>query len=392
MNLLPNHKPRIEIVDALRGVAVMAIMLLHNVEHFNFYKFPEAANSFMKSLDTTLWDGLFFVFAGKAFAIFSLLFGFSFFIQYKNQQDRGHNFRGRFLWRLLLLFFIGCFNAMFFPGEILVLYSIIGGVLVLSCRWSNRTVLIVAILLLLQPMEWVKFVQALLNPDAVQEAAQWRVHMQNYYPYLSKPEFFAMVKSNLWDGQLFSILWAYGHGRFYQTAALFLFGMLLGRGERFSNLDKQQKFWRKTLLIGAICFVPLYFFTKSIPDILSVKSAITPLNTIFSSFKNIAFMAAIVAGIVLLWQTARGFKIFKIFVPYGKMSLTNYITQSMIGSFIYFEYGLGLWDDFGITASFATGIVLFVTQLLFCKWWLKHFRYGPFEYLWRQATWVCSKR
>ena len=74
----------------------MAIMFLHNIEHFNFYEFPEATTEFMKSLNEGVWDTLFFLFGGKAYAIFSLLFGFSFFIQYNNQAKKGKDFRLRF--------------------------------------------------------------------------------------------------------------------------------------------------------------------------------------------------------------------------------------------------------------------------------------------------------
>ena len=157
--------PRIEVVDALRGFAVMAIMLLHNIEHFNFYDFPTASSAFMEAMDRGIWETLFFLFSGKAYAIFSLLFGFSFFIQYNNQAKKGKDFRLRFLWRLFLLFIIGCFNGAFFPGDILVLYSIIGVVLVLVCRWSDRAVLIAAIILMLQPLELGKFFYAMMNPD-----------------------------------------------------------------------------------------------------------------------------------------------------------------------------------------------------------------------------------
>ncbi len=142
--------PRIEVVDALRGFAVMAIMLLHNIEHFNFYDFPTASSAFMEAMDKGIWETLFFLFSGKAYAIFSLLFGFSFFIQYNNQAKKGKDFRLRFLWRLFLLFIIGCFNGAFFPGDILVLYSIIGVVFIASVcirsflsrnsgRWASPT-------------------------------------------------------------------------------------------------------------------------------------------------------------------------------------------------------------------------------------------------------------
>ena len=121
MEQLLKSRPRIEVVDALRGFAVMAIILLHNIEHFNLYSFPEPANDFMAALDQGVWATLFFLFSGKAYAIFALLFGFSFFIQDENQLRKGKDFRLRFAWRLVLLFLIGNLNAAFFPGEILVL-------------------------------------------------------------------------------------------------------------------------------------------------------------------------------------------------------------------------------------------------------------------------------
>ena len=166
-------RPRIEVVDALRGFAVMAIILLHNIEHFNLYNFPEATTDFMKALDKGVWDTLFFLFSGKAYAIFALLFGFSFFIQFDNQARKGKDFRLRFFWRLVLLFFIGCFNASFFPGEILVLYSILGIVLIPVCKLSNKVVLAIAVVLMLQPMEWGKFMYALMHPEYVASKEQW---------------------------------------------------------------------------------------------------------------------------------------------------------------------------------------------------------------------------
>lgn len=387
---MPLKSARIEVVDALRGFAVMAIMFLHNIEHFNFYEFPEVTSDFMRSLNQGVWDTLFFLFSGKAYAIFSLLFGFSFFIQYNNQAKKGKDFRLRFLWRLVLLFLIGCFNGAFFPGDILVLYAIVGVVLIPVCRWSDKAVLITAIILMLQPVEWVKFFSAMNNPDYVAAPGLWVEHHRKMYPFLSQPDFWAMIKSNLWDGQLFSLLWGWGHGRFFQTASLFMVGMLLGRRRLFVDLTEHRLFWLRTLLIGAVCFIPLYYLTLALPDLLTSKGMLTPMNTIVSSFRNFAFMCVLVAVFVLLWQQVSCHKVLGGLVPYGKMSLTNYLTQSIIGSFIYFGYGLGLYKHLGVAASFGVGILLFVLQLAFCHWWLKNHKQGPFEGAWRKATWICS--
>lgn len=386
---LLTKNPRIEVVDALRGFAVLAIMLLHNIEHFNFYSFPETSSSFLQAMDKGIWETLFFLFSGKAYAIFSLLFGFSFFIQYSNQMDKGKDFRLRFLWRLLLLFVIGCFNGAFFPGDILVLYSIIGVVLVLTCKWSDRALLIAAVILMLQPLELGKFFYAMMNPDYIPAAGVWRIHNERMYPFLSQPDFWAMVKSNLWDGQLFSLLWAWDYGRFFQTASLFLLGMLVGRKHFFVNLAEHRTFWLRVLLVGFICFIPLYFLVSSLPELISNKAMLTPMNTVMSSFRNFSFMCVLVSGFVFLWQGS-WFRMLHGLVSYGKMSLTNYLTQSMIGSFIYFGYGLSLYNVLGTTASFGVGILLFILQLFFCRWWLKRYRQGPFEGIWRKATWICA--
>ena len=76
-------RTRIDVADVLRGLAVMGIIVLHSIEHFNFYSFPDTSTqgAWLNFSDKAIWDGLFFMFGGKAYAVFALLFGFSFFIQ-----------------------------------------------------------------------------------------------------------------------------------------------------------------------------------------------------------------------------------------------------------------------------------------------------------------------
>lgn len=159
---------RVDVADVLRGLAVMGIILLHSIEHFNFYSFPEKVPfEWMNFTDQAIWRGLFFTFSNKAYAVFALLFGFSFYIQDNNQQRKGKDFRLRFLWRLFILFIIGQFNAAFFTGEILTMYAILGIILPIFCRVSDRIVVIFATLLILQPIDWAKLIYALCNPDYV---------------------------------------------------------------------------------------------------------------------------------------------------------------------------------------------------------------------------------
>lgn len=100
-----SKSPRIEVVDALRGFAVLAILLVHNVEHFIYPVYPDPATlpGWLNVLNEGVFTVVFALFAGKSYSIFALLFGFTFYIQYSNQQAKGKDFGYRFLWRLLLL-------------------------------------------------------------------------------------------------------------------------------------------------------------------------------------------------------------------------------------------------------------------------------------------------
>ena len=125
--------PRIEVVDALRGFAVMAILLVHNLEHFIFPVYPESSPEWLSVLDAGVFNAIFSLFAGKSYAIFALLFGFTFYIQSHNQQLKGKDFGYRFLWRLVLLAGFATLNAAFFPaGDVLLLFVVVGIILIFN--------------------------------------------------------------------------------------------------------------------------------------------------------------------------------------------------------------------------------------------------------------------
>lgn len=380
---------RIDVADALRGFAFMGIFLLHCIEHFNFYSYPETNGTFLKFTDKTIWDSLFFMFGGKAYGIFALLFGFSFFIQDDNQLKKDNDFRFRFLWRLFLLFIWGNINAMFFTGEILVLYSIVGVSLIFVARLKTKTVAIIATILLLQPVEWGKLVYALLHPDYVPNTPLANYYFSQAYAVQSNGTFLRTVKMNLWDGQLASLTWAWENARFFQTPALFMFGMLIGRTKRFIYNEQNIKFWIRTLVIAIICFFPLSGLVGLIPSFIENKAILTPLITIIKSLSNLAFMSFLVAFLILIYyKTIKGHNLLDKLRPYGKMTLTNYISQSIVGSFIFYNWGLGLHNKLCITYSFLLGIVLFLLQYSFSCWWMKKHKHGPLEYIWKKLTWI----
>lgn len=389
---MTNSSSRIDLADALRGFSVMGIILLHTIEHFNFYSFPEVTNSWMQFSDKAIWNSMFFIFSGKAYAIFALLFGFSFFVQDDNQLKKGNDFRLRFLWRLFLLFIWGTINAMFFTAEILVMYSILGVFLIFVARLSTKTVLWIAIFLMLQPLEWGKIIYALSNPDYVAGSSLSNYYFGRAFEVQTNGNFIETVKMNLWDGQMANMTWAAEHGRLFQTTALFMLGMLAGRKKLFTYSPENEKFWRYALVIGILCFFPLNGLLNLTPKFIENKAILNPLNIIISSLANLSFMVFMVSLIyIAYYKTTGGYKVLTRLSPYGRMSLTNYITQSMVGSFLFYNWGLGLHNKLGITQSFLVGIVLFLLQYSFAVWWMKSHKNGPLETVWKKLTWIGAK-
>lgn len=384
---------RVDVADVLRGLAVMGIIILHSIEHFNFYSFPDTVPfEWMKFTDKIVWDGLFFAFAGKAYAVFALLFGFSFYIQDNNQQRRGKDFRLRFLWRLVLLFLIGQFNAAFFTGEILTMYAMLGVILPLFCRLSNKTVAIVATILILQPMDWFKTIYALCNPDYVVGESLARYYFGVAFDIQKNGTFLETVRMNLWEGQMASLTWSLDHGRIMQTLGLFLFGMLVGRKQYFLHSERHEQLWLKALGLSLLCFFPLYGLNNMLPGFIERSAILAPLQIILSSLANLSFMVLLVTGLLITFYRIKDRRFLLRFTSYGKMSMTNYIGQSVIGSLLFYHWGFELGRYLGITYSFLFGILFVLLQMAFCSWWMNHHKHGPFEGLWKHLTWIGTNK
>lgn len=383
-------KQRVEVADALRGFAVAAIILLHSIEHFNFYSFPptDGQPAWLNFTDRAIWDGMFFMFGGKAYAIFALLFGFSFFIMYNNQERKGNDFRGRFCWRLVLLFIFGNINAMFFTGEVLVLYSLVGFILPLVCRLSTRTVLCIAALCMIQPVEIVKLITAILNPEAPAPTSIDAPFWAAIYPALREGSFIDVVKVNLWEGQLASLGWAWENARMFQTASLFMIGMVAGRNGWFADTPHNRRLWGCVLACALVAFFPLYGLSNMLPRFIETASIAKPLLLIITSLHKFAFMLILVTGILFAFYSSWMERPLRGLMSYGRMSLTNYIMQSIIGSMLFYNWGFALHDDLGITASICVGALLLILQIMFCNWWMRRHTHGPLEWLWRKLTWI----
>ena len=194
-----------------------------------------------------------------------------------------------------------------------------------------------------------------------------------------------MAKVNLWEGQLASLAWAWEHGRLFQTAGLFIFGMLIGRSGWF--LKEYLPKWGRVLTAAIIVYFPLSGIVNMVPDYVENPNFLTPFKILFTSLTNLCLMLMLICGILFAYyRTSTLSSRLSLLIPYGRMSMTNYVTQGIIGSALYYHWGLQL--QMGITGSILIGITIFIAQWEACRWWFRSHSHGPLEYFWKKATWI----
>jgi uncharacterized protein len=387
---MPPTSSRLDIVDALRGFAIVSIMLLHNLEHFDLYHKPAGQPDWLAALDQNIWDGMFFLFAGKSYLIFALLFGVTFHLQDSRRAAAGEDFRPRFAWRMLLLLGFGMLNSLFYQGDILSFYAVMSFTLLPVARLGSRAVLAIAALLLLQPYLWVHVLQALPHPDAkLPDPASW-AYFARTTEYMTGGTMLQTYLGNVTTGKTAAVLWSWENGRFFQIPAVFMLGMLAGRAGVFALSDANRALWRRLLVAAVVCFVVLYAATRGLDAAVAGQALRRPLMVIVKSWSNFALMGVIVAGFALLYQRGTLVRVLSVFAPLGRMSLTSYVSQSVVGTALYYSFGFGLYQYTGATACLLIGAVLALLQGLFSAWWLRRHRQGPLEALWHRATWIGS--
>lgn len=389
-----NRNNRIEVVDALRGFALLAIVLLHSMEHYNLFYTPQWQPEWLDTLDGYVTETIWFLLAGKAYATFSLLFGFSFYIQMRNARKRGDDFRLRFAWRLLLLAGFAQLHAMFYNGDILLFYAFCGLILIPASSWSNRTLLIVAGILLLQPIDWIHMIIAHFDPSYIDTNSRFAQFAAQAEQVAMHGDLWQTISDNIVNGQLYSNFWQIEAGRICQTPALFLLGMWLGRNEMFIRSEKSLRFWKNVIVVAAGAAVVFHMLKAMVSPLLFHTTWISHYGIATGLPFNFAMMAVFVSIFVLCWFAAsdKGYRFQRIAISFGRMSLTNYILQSIIGVTLFYNFGLGLYRYCGGTLSFIIGLAVSTTLILLSDKWLERHRQGPLEWLWKKLTWLPGHR
>ena len=365
---LPNT--RIDVADALRGIAVAGIILYHSVEHFDIFTKEPIVHTL--ACDQTVADVLAWLLSGKMYGVFAMLFGLSFFIMSDNQQQKGKNFSLRFAWRMCLLFMFGVVNVAFYDGDILMLYACYGLLLIPVSYLPSKWVWCIIVFLAIQPVE----LYCLLTGTTIDHTRLFEIYNQTIALH-EHGTFWENVVNNVRYGFELNLRFNVFSGRLTQLLCLFILGMQLGRQRLFYNEGRHLQIWHTLLVTSALGSISLIN-----PDFGELESWLKPIC-------NLIILLMIVSAVVSAWYAFDGVRrVLHHLCIFGRMSLTNYLLQSIIGCAIFCGYGLACYRLLGVTYAVMVGCGMVVCQYLFARYWFSSHPRGPLEGVWRKLTWI----
>jgi len=376
----PGRQGRIPLVDALRGFALLGLFLVHCLEYFDLY--------WVAPTPTPLHKLVFFLFAGKAYTIFAMLFGLSFFII---MDRRGTGFGGRFLWRLLLLLMLGTLHSLIYMGDILQVLALIGLGLLLANRLSNKTLVILAALCIAQLPGIYQSLAALANwPGANDVPRHWAMYGEAF-AVMKSGSLEQLLAHNAWQGMLTKWMFFVESGRGIQLAGLFMIGLVLGRTGFFADPDRYARQRRLALgwsLAVSLVLLALQQYLQRLPNDAFQAQGMARhyIDQTLDSYIATALTALGVLVFILLYRKDLSRRLLNLLAPCGRMSLSIYLMQALICVPLFYPFGLGWYQGIGQGGALLLGLAIFAALTAFAHRWMERFHYGPAEWLWRAAT------
>jgi uncharacterized protein len=394
---------RIQILDILRGFALFGILLV-NMPLFNrpfqtiFFPADPAAPWFDRTAEWLIR----FLGEGKFYALFSLLFGLGLTLLMGRIEGRGGHFVPLYLRRLLVLLGIGLIHAfLIWTGDILIMYALFGFLLLLFRKARPRTLLIWAVVLILIPLLFLAGSTALVElaraiPEAAasieqafaQTEAAYRADLARAARTYAQGSFLEITAQRLYDYQSFGLTSYFALG--FNVLALFLVGLYFGKRRIFEDLPAHRPLFRRLLLWGLLLGLPLNaLYATLIMDLPRYNPSwplvlATAAQGIGAPLLSLGYASAL----VLLSDRPAWSRRLQVLAPMGQMALTNYLLQSVICTLLFYSYGLGLFGKVGHAAGIGLTVVIYLLQILFSRWWMQRFQYGPAEWLWRSLTYL----
>ncbi|WP_101924728.1 MULTISPECIES: DUF418 domain-containing protein [Luteimonas] len=389
------ERERIGALDALRGVALLGVLLM-NVEWFSrpLQQLGAGLPPGIEGIDHGVaWLVHVFV-ASKFWVLFSMLFGMGFVVFDGRIQAAGASFERLYLRRLAALFVFGLLHiTLLWPGDILHTYAIAGIALLLlrglSARWQLWLGL-AAFAGMVALNLFFAGVMLVLPADVLAD-----MQGEMLAPMLAGARRAAEVYANGSFGDAVAQRWRDylqvglpGLMMVPMIAGVFLVGSWLMRSGRVQDPAAHRGFWWRllavTLPLGALLTTCSVALGVSFVNVQVDGRGIAATALLLAGALPLSL--AYVALAMLAWGTTPGRRALAVLAPVGRMALTNYLMQSLVLSLLFFGYGAGLWGEVGRAAQTGIALALFAAQVLASHAWLARFRQGPMEGLWRWLT------
>ena len=386
---------RMETLDILRGWAVFGIIL---ADVDILFKITPGTDTVLNELHRV------FV-VDKFWPLFSFLFGLGFAMQITRAESRGHDFVSLYRRRLLALLLFGLANGLLllqlWRGEILHRYALCGFLLLLFRKYSPRTLLLAAALCMLTPRVYDAALAGtrllrLGNPQTAGQAVRLEARRQaesrawdlEFERTRRQGDYFALMKLRAkWLSVNFSSLRFYLH-QLQFPFALFLVGLYAGRRQIFENLSANLQLVRRVMWWGlglGLAGQAIEFVSEKLPN-PAWPYFTRQVGSVLEPFADAALSFFYAAAVVLLVQNSGWRKFLAPLAAPGRMALTNYLLQSVALAILCPRYALGLFEQVRPAQAWGIAVVIFGLQLLISLWWLRRFRFGPAEWLWRALT------
>ena len=390
-NLQPiEPKKRIEVLDVLRGFALLGI-LFNNILYFSGYSFQpfdELRKNSTFQLDEKLYYFLDIVITAKFYTLFSILFAVGFYLQLSKHTNDAPDFLKTYRRRLFILLLIGVLHSLFWNGDILLMYSLLGFILLLFRNMKKEKLFRLALFFILLPtiidLALLPFTQA---SGAVQSALA-----HTTYPDMTPATVMSMFKngsvSDLFYLNIHHLIWKWlsyvPSGRMVTMFGIFVLGYYLGSINFFEEKVKSPKL----LVLGLVAGLSTTLLAVTMGG-NPYQFPPTLLNTAYKSLLvvgQISMCLFYVASIARILQTTSGHKILCYLRPVGRMALTNYLFQSLICVFIFYNFGMNLFGEIGLVYVDCIAISILIFQVVLSNLWLNYFEFGPLEWVWRSLT------
>src|SRR5450432_564503 len=373
-----NPGERIDAIDILRGIALFGVLAINVVNEFRVSFFEEflPVPSTTGTLDRAVQTFLTMAVELKAMALFSLLFGIGMAIQFERLAPDPR--RGRLLARrLAILLVVGVAHLfLIWNGDILTEYSLAGFV-VLPFLWGPRWLLAAGASLFLA----LYLVMPLLPPVVPWPTTAWiKDHVAEARQVYGNGGFLEILSFRV--GETVSILPLHVF-IFPRTIALFLLGMFVWRMDVIRRPATHGLLLVIVATVGVVAGAALTVASEA-PTWLGLGLSL-PRRVGFSLDRLATFLLAIGYGAAIIGfvSTRPGMKMLAWAAPLGRMAFTNYLAQSVIFGWIFYGYGLGLFGRIGVVSALAIGVCVYIAQVMISAQWLRYYRFGPIEWLWR---------